>query len=42
MAAALGLEVLDARVFWIIALLGVYFGVTILNWVLAVIFQIVF
>ena len=42
MAAALGLEVLDGRVFFAMALLGVYLGVTILNWLLAVLLHIVF
>lgn len=41
-AAALGLEVLDGRVFLAMALLGVYLGVTILNWLLAVLLHIVF
>ena len=41
-ASALGLEVLDSRVFWAILLLGIWFGVTILNWLLSLMFHIVF
>ena len=36
------MEVVDARVFWAMALIGLYLAVTLLNWLLAFVFGIIF